>query len=286
MGPDSTSPRCPRFAKLGYPQIPVACVTELGPQLVKKYPQLFFCNGTLTHYCASAIDILKKFHEDRQIGNKVAMVNIADEYGIEISNISKTLFPAAGFEIVYNKSYPLGTQDYSPVIKAAKATNPDAFIAWSYPPDTFGLTEQAKIEDFGVKAYYNGIGVAFPGFAGKFGSSAENVLGFGGTPDNEKTRAFYKLHKEVTGVDADYNASTIYYAQGQVLTQAFESVGSMDREAITNHLKAALIRLFWANTICATSCSTGCTPRVSGRAVGFTPLPASVTPIPTSSRSN
>ena len=190
----------PTFAKLGYPQIPVACVTELSPQLVKKYPLLFFGNGTLTHYCTSAIDILKKFRDGGEIGNKVAMVNIADEYGIEISNISKTLFPAAGFDIVYNKSYPLGTQDYAPVIKGAKATNPDAFIAWSYPPDTFGLTEQAKIENFNVKAYYNGIGCAFPGFAGKFGSSAENVLGFGGTPNNETTRAFYKLHKEVTGV--------------------------------------------------------------------------------------
>ncbi len=95
------------------------------------------------------------------------MVNIADEYGIEISNISKTQFPAAGFEIVYNKSYPLGTQDYAPVIKGAKATNPDAFIAWSYPPDTFGLTEQAKIENFNVRVYFNGIGCAFPGYSGK-----------------------------------------------------------------------------------------------------------------------
>ena len=228
----------PTFAKLGYPLIPVACVTELGPELVKKYPQLFFANGTLTHYCKSAIDVLKKFRDSGQIGNKVAMVNVADEYGIEISNLSKTYFPAAGFEIVYNKSYPLGTQDYAPVIKAVKATNPDAFIAWSYPPDTFGLTEQAKIEDFNVKVYYNGIGVAFPGFAGRFGSAVENVLGFGGVPDNEKTRAFYKLHKEVTGVDADYNGSALIYACGQVLTQAFEAVGSMDREAITAHLKS------------------------------------------------
>jgi branched-chain amino acid transport system substrate-binding protein len=124
------------------------------------------------------------------------------------------------------------------VIKAVKATNPDAFIAWSYPPDTFGLTEQAKIEDFNVKVYYNGIGVAFPGFAGRFGSAVENVLGFGGVPDNEKTRAFYKLHKEVTGVDADYNGSALIYACGQVLTQAFEAVESMDREAITAHLKS------------------------------------------------
>ena len=193
----------PTFAKLGYPQIPVACVTELGPQLVKKYPLLFFGNGTLTHYSTTVIDILKKFRDGGQIGNKVAMVNVADEYGIEISNLSKTQFPAAGFEIVYNKSYPLGTQDYAPVIKGAKATDPDAFIAWSYPPDTFGLTEQAKIENFSVKVYFNGIGCAFPGYYGKFAAAAENVLGWGGVPDNANIRAFYKLHKEVTGVDAD-----------------------------------------------------------------------------------
>ena len=53
----------PTFAKLGYPQIPVACVTELGPQLVKKYPLLFFGNGTLTHYATTTIDLLKKFHD-------------------------------------------------------------------------------------------------------------------------------------------------------------------------------------------------------------------------------
>ena len=53
-----------------------------------------------------------------------------------------------------------------------------------------------------------------------------------------KTRAFLKLHKEVTGVDADYNACPYIYANGQVLTQAFEGVGMMDREAITAYLKS------------------------------------------------
>ena len=144
----------------------------------------------------------------------------------------------AGFDLVYDKSYPLGTQDYAPVIKAAKATNPDAFIAYSYPPDTFGLTDQAKIENFNVKVYYNGIGCAFAGFAGKYGASAENVIGFGGIPDNEKTRAFLKLHKEVTGIDSDYNACFYLYANGQVLTQAFEGAGTVDREAVTAYLKS------------------------------------------------
>jgi hypothetical protein len=31
--------------------------------------------------------------------------------------------------MVHDKSYPLGTQDYAPVIKAAKASKSDAFIA-------------------------------------------------------------------------------------------------------------------------------------------------------------
>ena len=53
----------PTFARLGYPQIPVACVTELGPELVKKYPLLFFGNGTLTHYSTTVIDILKEVPE-------------------------------------------------------------------------------------------------------------------------------------------------------------------------------------------------------------------------------
>jgi branched-chain amino acid transport system substrate-binding protein len=228
----------PTFAKLGYPQLAVAGVTDLGSELVKKYPRFFVANGTITQYSSAVVAVLKKLRDGGQIGNKVAMVNVADEYGIESANVSKKLFPAAGFELVYDKSYPLGTQDYAPVIKAAKATNPDAFIAYSYPPDTFGLTDQAKIENFNVKVYYNGIGCAFAGFSGKYGASAENIIGFGGMPDNEKMRAFLKLHKEVTGIDSDYNACPYLYSNGQVLTQAFEGAGTMDLDAITAYLKS------------------------------------------------
>jgi branched-chain amino acid transport system substrate-binding protein len=228
----------PTFAKLGYPQMAVACVTDLGAELTKKYPQLFFANGTISQYSGAVVDVLKKLRDAGQMGNKVAMVNVADEYGIESANISRKLLPAAGFQIVYDKSYPLGTQDYAPVIKAAKSANPDAFIAYSYPPDTFGLTDQAKIENFDVKVYYNGIGCAFAGYGAKYGAAAENIVGFGGMPDSEKTRAFLKLHKEVTGIDADYNACFYLYANGQVLTQAFEGVGSIDRDAVAAYVKA------------------------------------------------
>ena len=49
----------PTFAKLGCPQLAVACVTDLGAQLVKKNPRLFFANGTTTQYSSAVVDVLK-----------------------------------------------------------------------------------------------------------------------------------------------------------------------------------------------------------------------------------
>jgi branched-chain amino acid transport system substrate-binding protein len=159
----------PTFAKYNYPQLTQACVTDQGPALVKKYPGFFMFQSSTSAYAKGAIGVLKKLKDAGQIGNKVAAVNVGDDFGIELANAGRPLFKAAGFEIVYDKSYPLGTQDYTPVIKAAKAANPDAFVAWSYPPDTFGLADAAKIEALSVKAYYCAVGCAFQGFSQKNG---------------------------------------------------------------------------------------------------------------------
>ena len=227
----------PIFAKYGYPQVTQAAVTDQMDALIQRYPKLFFVQGSTTSFASSAANVLKKLKDEGKIGNKVAIVNVADAFGIELANAGRPIFQQAGFDIVYDKSYPLGTQDLSPVMKAAKAANPDAFVAWSYPPDTFGLAEQAKIEGLNVKAYYSAVAVAFPAFRGKFGASAENILGAGGIQDGPAIRDYYKRHKEVTGVDADYWGSPLYYSFLQILTQAFEGVGSIDRDAITEHMK-------------------------------------------------
>ncbi len=227
----------PTFAKHGYPQLTQACVTDQGAALVKKYPNFFMFQNSTTNYAKGAIGVLKKLKDSGQIGNKVAAVNVGDDFGIELANAGRPLFKEAGFEIVYDKSYQLGTQDYTPVVKAAKAAGPDAFVARSYPPDTFGLADAAKIEALNVKAYYCAVGCAFQGFAQKNGAAVENILGAGGVKDGPEIRAFYKRHKEVTNVDADYWGSPFYYSMLQALTQSIEAVGSIDRMAIADHLR-------------------------------------------------
>jgi branched-chain amino acid transport system substrate-binding protein len=228
----------PVFAKYGYPQVAQAMVTDQGDELTKRYPTLFIVQGSTSAYAQGAIDVLSKLKAEGKIGNKIAMVNVADAFGIELANAGRELFKKAGFDIVYDKSYPLGTQDLSPVMKAAKATNPDAFVAWSYPPDTFALAEQAKIEGLDVKAYYTAVATAFPSYYAKYGKSVENVLGAGGVVDTPEVQAYMKRHKELTGVDADYWGSAFYYSLLQIIEQAVEGVGSLDREAITKYIKS------------------------------------------------
>lgn len=173
-----------------------------------------------------------------QIGNKVAMVNVADAFGIELATAAKPLFEEAGFDIVYNTSYPLGTQDLSPVIKGAAAASPDAFVAWSYPPDTFGLTEQAMIENLDVKAFYTAVATAFPGYGARFGAAAEGVLGAGGVnPASPAYIDYAAAHEAATGSKPDFWASATTYASLEILAQAIESVG-LERADVTAHLKA------------------------------------------------
>src|SRR5262250_334341 len=43
-----------------------------------------------------------------------------------------------GFKVVYDKSYPPSTTDFSPIVRAIQATNPDIVVVCSYPLDSVG----------------------------------------------------------------------------------------------------------------------------------------------------
>jgi branched-chain amino acid transport system substrate-binding protein len=49
----------------------------------------------------------------------------------------------AGLKIVYDKTYPPTTADFTPIVRAIQATNPDLVFVASYPPDTVGMIRAA-----------------------------------------------------------------------------------------------------------------------------------------------
>ena len=67
---------------------------------------------------------------------------------------------------------------------------------------------------------------------------AANILGAGGIQDNPEIRGYYERHKKVTGVDGDSWGSPMYYTLLQIIEQAAEGVGEMDRAKITDYLKS------------------------------------------------
>ena len=228
----------PIYGRYGYPMIAVSAITDKADELTQRYPNLFFTLGTTTAFTEGVRDILFEQREAGAIGNKVAMVNVADAFGIELADRARESFVEAGFELVYDKSYPLGTPDLSPVMKGAKASNPDAFVAWSYPPDSFGLAEQAIIEDLDVAVYYSAVATSFPAFGDAYGDKINNVLGAGGTNvDDPKIAEYRAAHLEMTGKVADYWASANTYASLQILEQAIEGADSTDRDVVTQYIK-------------------------------------------------
>ena len=228
----------PIYGKFGYPMIAVSAITDKVEELTTRYPNLFFTLGTTTAFVDGVKEILMEQRDAGVIGNEVAMVNVADAFGIELADRARELFKEAGFDIVYDKSYPLGTPDLSPVMKGAKDSGAKAFVAWSYPPDSFGLAEQAIIENLDVNLYYSAVATSFPAFGDAYGSKINNVLGAGGTNvDEPKIAAYRKAHLDVTGKVADYWASANTYAALQILEQAIVGAGTVERNIVTQYIK-------------------------------------------------
>ncbi|MPZ57723.1 MAG: ABC transporter substrate-binding protein [Rhizobiales bacterium] len=185
----------PVFARAGYPLIAVTATTDRAPEFAKRWPNTFWLLGTGTSLSGSLVEVLSKLRTEGKIGNKVAMAGVADQFGIELSTATRKSLQTAKFDLVYDKSYPIGSQDMQPVLTEAKRAEPDVFIAASYPPDTFAITAQAKIVDFNPKVFFTAVGTAFPLFKQRFGADIEGVMGTGGTDaDSQVFKNYLKRH--------------------------------------------------------------------------------------------
>jgi branched-chain amino acid transport system substrate-binding protein len=183
------------------------------------------------------VALLGQMRKDGKINDNIAMVSIADGFGIDLSKAAREGFEAAKFKLAYDKTYPIGTQDLSPLLGEAQRSGADTFVAFSYPPDTMALTEQAKIATFAPKVMFLGVGVGFPLYPQRFGANVEGIMSLGGwQADNKATANYRDKHKALLNRDPDYWGSQVGYASLQMLEQAVEKVGKIDREAIIKEL--------------------------------------------------
>ncbi|WP_417814822.1 amino acid ABC transporter substrate-binding protein [Thalassospira alkalitolerans] len=227
----------PILDRAGYAHLAGTAVSDKAPQLSKRWKNSYWLLGTGSQYANELATFLDQLKSDGKINNKVAMIAVADGFGIELSNAGRKALEKHDFELVYDKTYPLGSQDLATIVNEIKSLDADTFVAFSYPPGTLGLTEQARVLNFNPKIFYAGVGTAFPLYKDRFGADAQGVVSLGGASETDPKIADYiKRHIAFAGREPDRWASIVNWASLQSLQQAIERAGSTDRDAINAEL--------------------------------------------------
>jgi branched-chain amino acid transport system substrate-binding protein len=228
----------PILNRAGYPHLAITATTDRAPELATRWPNSFWYLGTSSEAAVAVVELLTKLRSEGKVDDNIALISVADQFGIDLANAARAAFQKANFKLAYDKSYPLGSQDLQPLLTDAMRTGAPTFVAFSYPPDTLMINEQARVLNYNPKVFYTAVGTAFPVFKSRFGANTEGVLGTGGIDaGSDAYKAYLKRHVQVTGAEPDRWANPVAYAALQHLQQAIERVGKIDRAAIIKEMQ-------------------------------------------------
>ena len=153
---------------------------------------------------------------------------------------------AAGLEIVYNRSYPPTTNDFSPIVRAIQATRAEIVYVASYPQDSVGLVN--ALHEVGLKARLVGgsmVGLQTTSIKTQLGPKLNGLVTYNfwlPTPATEYPgiMAFlerYQAKAAKEGVDLlGYYLPPFAYAYLQVVGDAIRGAGSLDQEKLTTYI--------------------------------------------------
>ncbi len=226
----------PLMARFGYPQLAVTAVTDKAPEFAARWDRSFWMLGGGHDYAKGLVDVLAAARDAGTINNKIAVVSVADGFGIDLIKGARPAFEEAGFELAYDATYPLGTSDFAAMMNEAQGSGADSFVAFSYPPGSFGMTKTAQSMGYNPKVFYVSVGGAFPIYPGIADGKAEGVMAIGGVDaDSPAIQDYFARHTAFVGNPPDSWASAITYASLEMLGQAVERVG-LDHAALAAEL--------------------------------------------------
>src|SRR5437879_101654 len=177
----------------------------------------------------------------------VAIVGADAEYPQNALVGARELIKHHGFKTVYDKTYPPSTVDYTPIVRAIKATNPDILFVASYPPDSVGMLRASHEVGLQPKIMGGGmVGLQFTTIMQSMGSKLNGIVNYDYWVP-EPTMMFsgiqeffkeYQPRAAKEGVDTlGYYLPPYAYAAMQVLGQAVEATKSRDQPQIADYIR-------------------------------------------------
>jgi branched-chain amino acid transport system substrate-binding protein len=176
----------------------------------------------------------------------VAIVSADAEFAKTAADAARENAKAAGFTVVYDRSYPPPTTDFLPVVRAVQAANADIVYVAAYPPDTVGIVRAANEINLVPKMFGGAmIGMLVTPIKVQLGPLANGlVIGesfvrappfeFPGVADLFKR---YQAKAAGQGVDPlGHGFVPFGYAAGQVLAKAVEETKSTDDDKLAAYI--------------------------------------------------
>jgi len=161
-----------------------------------------------------------------------------------------------GLKTVYDKTFPPGTTDFSPIIRALQAANADLVVVCSYPLSSVGIVLAAN--ELGLKPKMLGgamVGLQATVFKDKLKSKLNGIVNYETWVPSEKmmapAAAFFKAYQErakAEGVDPlGYYLGGWGYAYLQVLGNAIAGAKSIDDDKLADYLRANEFKTIMGN---------------------------------------
>jgi len=153
----------------------------------------------------------------------------------------------AGLEIVYDKTYPLQTTDFSPVVRALQATNADVVLVSAYPNDSVGMIR--SVNELGLKTKVFGGNLTGPqstSIKTSLGPMLNGIITFDWWlpapamrfPGVMEFLTKYQERAGKEGVDPlGYYLGPWAYARMEVLAEAIENTKGLDQGKIAEYIR-------------------------------------------------
>ncbi len=176
----------------------------------------------------------------------VALVGADAEYPHAALQGARKNLKEAGLQIVYDKTYPMSTTDFAPIIHAIQATNPDLVFVASYPPDSAGIIRAANEVGLQTKQFGGAmIGVQYAALKTQLGPLLNGVVAWetfvpAPTIHFPGVQEFLKRYQPLAAAQnldpLGYYLPPYAYAEMQILQDAVQHVGKLDQDAIAKYI--------------------------------------------------
>jgi branched-chain amino acid transport system substrate-binding protein len=230
--------------------IPIVAVASAEPVHNQGYKNLF---GTLAPSIGLIDAMLTQVKDKQPAVKRVAVLGRDDVFPKVMATTMAGQAQKAGYEVVYNQLYPVGTLDHAAALTQMKAAAPDWIFVTGYTKDLVLVRKQMADLRLAAPVVTMITGPAYREFVDSLGPLAENVTSATWWHPSQtykaddvfgSTQAFADAVRKKTGQDPDYvHASSA--AALIVIQKAIEKAGSLSPDALRKAIAETDLQTFY-----------------------------------------